>query len=183
MKNPPISSYQQNNFYSEFNEITKEINPKLIVEFGILNGYSLSVFVISRNNKCGIHAYDLFDDFPYNAADYKKTTERFAKYDNLKIEKLDFYEGFKKYDNESIDILHIDIANNGDVFEFAINNYMPKITSGGCILLEGGSKERDEVYWMNEFNKRKINPYLESIKDKFNITIIEKYPSLTIIKK
>ena len=42
--------------------------------------------------------------------------------------KKDIYEfndfkGTKKYQDNSIDILHIDIANNGDVFEFAINNY------------------------------------------------------------
>jgi len=179
-----MSSYQKNNFYCDLSQIVSEINPKLIVEFGILEGYSLQAFIDARSKDCEIHACDLFDEFPYNAANFDVITNSFAKnFDNLKIKKLDFFKGTTEYKDNSIDILHIDIANNGDVFEFAINNYFKKIKEGGVMLLEGGSKERDEVYWMNEFNKRKINPYLESIKNEFKVKIIEKFPSLTIIKK
>jgi hypothetical protein len=82
-----------------------------------------------------------------------------------------------------VDIIHIDIANDANVFKFGIENYLPKIKDGGVLIFEGGSEERDEVYWMNEFNKPKINPYLTSINSKYDITIIEDYPSVTIIKK
>lgn len=51
------------------------------------------------------------------------------------------------------------------------------------MLLEGGSEERDNVEWMVKYNKRKINPYLKSISDKYDITIIDRFPSLTIINK
>lgn len=183
VKTDERSSYKINDFCSEFIGIIKEVRPQLIVEFGILEGYSLQAFIDGRSDSCEIHAYDLFEDFPFNAADYNKIKERFSKYQNLKIKKLDFYKGYKKYKKESIDILHIDIANNGDVFKFAIDNYMSKIKRGGAIVLEGGSMERDQVEWMGKFNKTRINPYLESIKNKFNIRIIDKFPSLTIIKK
>lgn len=47
------------------------------------------------------------------------------------------------------------------------------------MILEGGSKERDEVYWMNKYNKEKINPYLENL----NVKIIGQNPSMTLIRK
>jgi len=177
-----MSSYEKNDFYSDFSQIILKINPQLIVEFGILDGYSLDAFVDCRNEVCEIHAYDLFDDFPFNAADFSTIQKIYGHFKNIKIEKLDFYKGVDRYKDESIDILHVDIANNGDVYKFAIENYMKKIKKGGVMLLEGGSKERDEVEWMNKFSKRKINPYIESIKDNFDISIIEKFPSVTIIK-
>lgn len=179
--NNHISSYEQNDFCSDFEKIIKDVKPKLIVEFGILKGYSLQAFVDFSDASCQINAYDLFDDFPYNAADYTTITDKFKNYDNITVEKLDFFEGYKKYENGTIDILHIDIANNGDVYQFAVEKYMDKISNKGAMILEGGSRDRDEIGWMNEFNKRKIHPYLEEIKEKYNITIIEKYPSITII--
>jgi len=177
------SSYKENNFYDIFCEITKNISPKLIVEFGILEGYSLQSFIDSREKGCQIDAYDLFDEFPYNAANYNLINEKFGKFENIKIEKLDFFKGFEKYENSSINILHVDIANNGDVFKFAIKNYFSKIKKGGCMILEGGSVERDNVEWMIKYNKKPIYPYLQLIKDKYKIQILSKFPSITIIKK
>ena len=77
--------------------------------------------------------------------------------------------------------MHIDIANNGDVFEFAIQNYLPKIR--GVMILEGGSEERDNVEWMNKYNKPKIQPVLKKYDNDVIITVLNDYPSLTLIKK
>ena len=78
--------------------------------------------------------------------------------------------------------MHIDIANNGEVFEFALTKYITKIKKDGIIILEGGSKERDEIGWMNKYNKPKITPILNKYKDDFKIKIIGTLPSLTIIQ-
>ena len=177
------SSYKENRLDLVFKTLCASIAPKKIVEFGILEGYSLDVLVENRPDKCTIEAFDLFDDFPYNAAVYEDVNERFGQYDGVLIEKADFYKSVDYFEDKSVDIMHIDIANDGLVYRWAIDNYMPKISEGGVIVLEGGSKERDDYDWMIKYNKEKINPYLESIKDEYNVTIIEDFPSLTIIKK
>lgn len=178
------SSYQKNNFSWDFEKIIAEVKPKLIVEFGIGNGYSLQYLRWHSKDTCMVHAYDLFEDFPYNTADFKTITKMFARFkDNIKIEKMDFYKGHHLYKDNEIDILHIDVANNADVYKFALENYWSKIAPGGAMVLEGGSAERDEVEWMNKYQKPKINPFLKEISNQYEIEIIEKFPSLTIIRK
>jgi len=99
----------------------------------------------------------------------------------VNIQEGDFYEGFKKYPNKSIDILHIDIANNGDIYQFVFDHYIQKIADNGIILMEGGSYKRDNIEWMIKYNKPKIQPVIEKYKDKYNIKVIGEFPSLTII--
>ena len=176
------SSYIENRLDIVFKTLCGLINPKRIVEFGILDGYSLKTFIDSNSADCIIEAYDLFDDFPYNAADYDTVVSKYGG-DNVHIQKADFYESMSLLEDNSVDIIHIDIANDADVIKFGVDNYMSKISNGGVMVFEGGSLERDEVYWMNDFNKKKINPYLKGLEDKYNITIIDDYPSVTIIKK
>jgi len=172
------------NFGDLIKTLTFQINPKLIVEFGILNGFSLKCFVDTCKSSCSIKAYDIFEEFQGNGANYDDIITKFKNYNNIEIGKLDFYEGYKQFEDNSIDILHIDIANNGDVYEFTIDNYMSKISNNGIIILEGGSVERDNVDWMIRYNKTKINPYVcELINKKYDILIIDKIPSITIIKK
>lgn len=175
------SSYIENRLDHVFRTTCFFVKPKKIVEFGILNGYSLKLFIESSDEDCEIEAYDLFDEFPYNAAKWDVINKKYGE--ECSIKKGDFYKSVELIPNNSVDIMHIDIANDANVFKFGIDNYLPKIKEGGVIIFEGGSKERDEVYWMDEFDKPKINPYLESVKNDYNITIIEDFPSITIVKK
>ena len=99
----------------------------------------------------------------------------------MKINKKNFYESVDDYDDSSIDILHIDIANTGDTYDFAINNYLPKVK--GIMVLEGGSEERDKVDWMIKYDRPKIQPVLKKYSNSVIITVLEDYPSLTFIKK
>ena len=70
------------------------------------------------------------------------------------------------------------------MFEYAIQNYLPKLSENGILLLEGGSIERDNVEWMNKYNKPLINPVIQKyINDNFNIQVIGAFPSVTIIRK
>lgn len=177
------SSYQENNYKNVFKTLTFIINPKKIVEIGILDGYSLQSFLDSRQESCNVEAYDLFEDFPFNSAKYKEVIKKFKKYSNLKIEKSDFYEIYKRFKNNSIDILHVDIANNGDVIDFIIENYLPKIRKGGIIIVEGGSKERDSIEWMKKYKKKKIQPVLKERISPDKLMILEDFPSISIIKK
>lgn len=178
------SSYNNKiNFGDIISSITFLKNPKKIVECGILEGYSLDKFICNSNLDTQIDAYDIFDKFNGNHAIKDKIIKQFNKYDNVNIKYGDFYDVYQKYDDKSIDILHIDIANNGDVYEFMFQNYVDKLKDNGIILMEGGSFQRDNIEWMIKYNKPQINPVLNKYSDKFYIKTIGEIPSITIIKK
>lgn len=174
------SSYKKNNYDKIFQSICFSLNPKKIVEFGILEGYSLDSFIKYGKNS-SIESNDLFDDFPYNAANYEFITSKYKDCSNVNIFKRDFYKSVNVYDDNSIDILHIDIANNGDTFEFAIQNYLPKVR--GVMIMEGGSEERDNIDWMIKYNKSKIQPILKKYENDAIISVIQDFPSITLIRK
>ena len=157
------SSYNNKvDFGDIISTITFMNNPQKIVECGILEGYSLSKFIESSSSNTSIDAYDIFDKFNGNHAIKDKITEQFSPYKNVTIDYGDFYNVLKTYPDKSIDILHIDIANNGDVYEFVFENYVNKVKDDGIILMEGGSEERDNVDWMIKYNKPKITPVLKN---------------------
>jgi len=174
------SSYKVNSYDKVFQSICFTLKPEKIVEFGILEGYSLDCFVKYAAN-ASIEANDLFDEFPFNAANYEFVTNKYNNNSNVIINKKNFYDAVDSYDDDSIDILHIDIANNGDVFEFAIQNYLPKVR--GVMMLEGGSVERDNVEWMLRYGKPTIQPVLQKYSDNVRIEVLEDYPSITLISK
>lgn len=174
------SSYKEYHYNKVFQSICFSINPSRIVEFGILEGYSLDCFV-NYSQDCLIDANDLFDEFPHNAADYDFVTNKYGDCSNVSIYKRDFYKSADVYEDNSIDILHIDIANNGDTFEFAIQNYLPKVR--GVMIMEGGSEERDNIEWMQKYNKPRIGPVLKKYENDVRITVLEDFPSITLIRK
>lgn len=157
-------------------------NPSKIVEFGILDGFSLQTFAISASSQCKIEAYDIFDEFNGNHATLDISI-KFSSYTNVSIKYGDFYKFWNNYEDESIDILHIDIANNGDVYEYTFDHWMNKVKYGGLIIFEGGSHERDEIEWMNKYNKPKICPIIQKYSTEYEIKTIGTIPSITIVKK
>ena len=177
------SSYKTQNLTYEqiFKLLCFVVRPKKVVEFGILDGFSLKSFAKYCDNDCEILAYDIFEDFNGNHANQKQLTVMFKNDANVSIEKKDFYAYHDSFADKSIDILHIDIANTGDVYQFAIDNYLKKVSDNGFLVLEGGSKERDNVWWMTKYDKTKINSALDKL-DLKRYCVIEPYPSLTIIK-
>ena len=176
------SSYSEKiNYGNIFSIITFLKNPKKIVEFGILNGYSLKEFAESANLDCIIEAYDIFDDFTGNHANKDSLLKTFNQYSNVKIDYGDFYKKIYDFKDNSIDILHIDIANNGDVYQFVFENYINKMTQNSIIILEGGSIERDNIEWMNKYNKTKIEYVLDKYKNTYNIKTIGTIPSITLV--
>ncbi len=177
------SSYKSRDIdYAQiFKMLVKLYKPQKIVEFGILNGYSLQIFADSASKDSYIEAYDIFDEFDGNRAS-KDIIAKFSSYPNVSIAYGDFYKKYAEIDDESIDLLHIDIANNGDVYKFAIEIYMPKIRRGGFIVLEGGSLERDNMVWMVKYNKPKITPVLKDIREQYVTCTMGIMPSITIIQ-
>lgn len=178
------SSYKNDINYGDIlSTITFLTNPKKIIEIGLLEGYSSMKFVENSSSDTEIIGYDIFEKFNGNNANKNNLDLLFKKYNNVNIFEGNFYDLHNNIENESIDILHIDIANNGDIYEFVFKNYISKIKSNGILILEGGSNERDNIEWMKKYNKPKINPILIKYNDSYNIKTIGKIPSLTIIKK
>ncbi len=170
------SSYNNNVTFGDIlNSIVFTLNPKKIVEVGILEGFSLECFAESSNSDTIIQAYDIFEEFNGNHANRENLVSRFKKYNNVTINYGDFYNVHNDISN--VDIIHIDIANNGDAFEFAIKNYLPKLSKNGIMIMEGGSEQRDNVEWMIKYNKPKIQPVVK----KYGLKVVGTFPSITII--
>ena len=178
------SSYNKSQLHygDIFRTITWCKQPKRIVEFGLLEGYSLLQFAETASSSCVIEGYDIFEKFQGNSA--KRTiVDKFSAFPNVKIQEGDFFTKFRELEPNSIDILHIDIAYDGHVFEFAFQFYLPLLTDTGILMLEGGSKERDDVPWMNQYNKIPIQETLQTYADVYDIICFEQYPSLTLVRK
>ena len=124
-----------------------------------------------------IEAYDIFEEFNGNHAKKDKLVSSFKDYNNVSINYGNFYEVYKNINN--VDIIHIDIANNGDVYEYAVKNYLPKLSDNGILLMEGGSEERDNVKWMIKYKKPQIQPIIK----KYGFKVIGTFPSISILRK
>jgi len=175
------SSYKKNNYEKIFKLLAFIMKPTKCVEFGILDGYSLRALAEHSPANCNIEAYDIFEEFPGNAADYNNVSDKFKQYENVSIKRGDFYQSHKDFEDGSIDILHIDIANNGDTYKHVAKEYMKKLSKQGICILEGGSEARDDVYWMKEYNKPRIIPALKSINKEYHVYTIDEEPSMTFI--
>lgn len=178
------SSYHQEKFSKVFKALCFSMNPKKIVEFGVLDGYSLDCFLDSTDEGCSIEAYDLFEDFPYNAADFGAISQKYSNVppERLKIIKADIFKSIEFLKPDEIDIIHVDVANNGETYQFCIDKFLPILKSGGILLMEGGSEERDNCEWMVKYDKPKIREVLNKYSEVLDIKVFSEFPSLTMIK-
>lgn len=170
------SSYQRNNFGEVFEALAFAKRPKLAVEIGVLEGYS--AFHISKYADKLI-LLDLFDQCTFKHAHFEDIQEKFP---NAEVRYFDFYRDACPL--PGIDLLHIDIANDGDTYLHFLKFYYQLLAPGGIALLEGGSEERDNYWWMKAFNKSPIRPVLEEWRQAgIQFHVIEAFPSLTIVRK
>lgn len=183
MKSSYNSQIEYGNIIDTVTFLQKSANTR-IVEFGILDGYSLDRFARNSPETAEILAYDIFDNFNGNHANKDKVIDMFSSYPNVKIEYGDFYKMHESFEDESIDILHVDIANNGDVAEYLFKHYRQKLKPSGVVLFEGGSEDRDNVEWMLKYEKPPIQSVLKKyvLTDKVYVCTIGKLPSITIIR-
>ena len=182
-----MSSYLNTITYLDLLQVVTQLqSAQVIVEFGILNGHSLDTFIRYSEKTTKIYAYDIFDEFNGNHA-MGTITKRYASQPNVSIQFGDFYEMHTTLNRQKtpIDILHIDIANTGDVYMFCIDYYLDLISKNGIIVLEGGSIERDNVEWMIKYNKPKIKTVLDTLRKRSDliVTTVGDIPSMTIIKR
>lgn len=172
------SSYRKNHYGEVFQAISFIQKPKLTVEIGVLEGYS-AMHLKKYSEKMML--CDLFDKYKYKHADLSDVQFKFP---DALVHQLDFYTEADFFDDGSIDLLHIDISNTGDTYRHFLKAYWSKLAPGGIALLEGGSEERDNHWWMKSFNKPTISQaLLEFHVAKVDYHVLELFPSLTIVRK
>jgi predicted O-methyltransferase YrrM len=177
--NPDIeSSYKENNLGKVLYDYVLQTQPKIIIEFGTLYGYSSACMAMALdelNNGGKIICYDLWEKYPYKHSIIEKTKQNLEKYNVSQY--VEFKElNFKEWIPEDFDLLHVDISNDGNtIIELSIKCFN-QLKQGKHILFEGGSIERDNIEWMIKYNKQPIN----SIKSIINYIVIdEKFPSIS----
>jgi predicted O-methyltransferase YrrM len=182
------SSYKENSFDVIFTSIVRCHDPRLVVECGILDGYSLIALAAGGGPGCRVMGYDLFEDYKFTQASKNEIEFQAWKQgvsDKISLAKEDAFLAAKYHRDNTIDILHIDISNDGDNLAKMFDVWTPKIKKEGLILFEGGSQERDEVEWMTKYKKTPINKFKQTLNERgFEYVTFLPFPSLTIcIKK
>ena len=147
-------------------------SPKTVVEIGILDGFSLEKLVQATGPTTKIMAYDI-------SANMEELQNKFKNHSRVEIQYGDFYNLNNIIDG-NLDIIHIDIANDGHVYKFAVEKYMSLLSRKGILVLEGGTRERDEVEWMKRYEKPPIAEYLKTLTAPHRT--LGKFPSITMIK-
>lgn len=149
------SSYTVNNIGETIYNVIRELKPEKIIDFGLLYGYStICLAQAVRDNGVGhIIGYDLFESYKYRNS-IKPIVEHNLNYYGLSsyvtLIKKDFYKWLEE--DEKFDLIHLDISNNGEIIDKIYDNY-----PNNKIIFEGGTKERDEVKWMKNYNFSSIN--------------------------
>lgn len=191
------SSYKENNYGRKFEIMVLAQKPRLIVECGILDGYSLLHFakatkLNSEADYFNAHviAFDLFDKYDYkhgNVVDVHNMLKHEGVADYVTLLQGDAYEVHTKFEDEDIDMLHIDISNDGQTFLDIFELWGSKISKGGCIICEGGSEDRDNVEWMKKYNKKPIRSIFKLLakraNNKWQISILGEWPSITVMRR
>jgi hypothetical protein len=139
------SSYEQNNYGELFYSLIRIYKPEKVVELGTRAGYS--AYHIARgleaNGQGTLDCYDLWgknygsDSVTRSLAE--KNIEKFKT--RIKLHQQDALDVSKSY--KEVDILHVDLDNDGDILEQIIPNWIDKTRQ--MIIIEGGSVERDKL--------------------------------------
>jgi len=189
------SSYKDNNIGRTLEIMTLGNKPTIVVECGVLDGYSLYHFAkaTKANNQAAyfqghVFAYDLFEEYEYkhgSAIDVHNMLKAQGVEDVVSIMQGDAYKVHDNFDDKTVDLLHIDISNDGDTYLKMFELWSPKISHKGRIVFEGGSVERDSVSWMKKYNKRPIRGVLSTLvkhRD-WQLSVIKEWPSITVMKR
>ncbi len=104
----------------------------------------------------------------------RKNIEKYGLSKYVKLDKKNFVDWAKS--PEPFDMMHFDIANNGNTIKLLYKTVKPYIDQGAVVYFEGGGHERDNLAWVVKHGLEKIEesgvPY-EVVNNKF--------PSLSVI--
>ena len=170
-----------------FYAIILQFKPKRIIEYGTEYGGTAIVMALAlkqlyeEEKHIGkIYTYDTFEvqsegeigSIPQLELAKKNLSNPYIK-DFVEVDRGDFWDFCAQKDKE-FDLLYFDIDNDGDKLLKMYEGCKDNIKKGSVVLFEGGSEVRDNVKWMNELGKKKMNEVKEIINYKL-ITPNQKY--------
>jgi predicted O-methyltransferase YrrM len=190
------SSYKESNFGDLLYSLVLISKPVILVELGVLDGYSTShiakaVKLLNEqfNIVSKLSAFDLFEDYQYKHGD-KEDVLRMLRDSNVdkyvNLLKGDAYKVNDIFADNSIEFLHVDISNTGKVIKDIISIWHLKLKERAVVCIEGGSDERDNIEWMRKYNMSPIKKELETnelINKNYFYSTYQKFPSMTIMIK
>lgn len=175
------SSYAEHDLGLVLQGLVMNYQPKKIVEFGVLEGYSTIAMgnALRALGHGHIIACDLWHHYDYNHVMMdvaQSNIDRAGLNDYVTLWQGDYHTWLQN--PCKFDMLHVDISNDGAVIEKTLTTLAPHIEEGAIVVFEGGSKERDQVEWMKGRNL--INP----LQKKFGFEILdERFPSISLARK
>lgn len=190
------SSYRENNFGNVFKALILAHKPSLVIECGVLDGYSTFNIAhalrgnrVNRGIESSFIAYDQWENYEYKHGSFDEVATMLREaglldhYVNLHYG--DAFDAATFFQCRSVDFLHMDISNDGEVLQKTIDIWGPKISQGGIIAFEGGSTKRDNIQWMKTFEKKPIVPVLEGLlhSKEWSFQVFTEFPSMTLIFK
>ncbi|NBV76661.1 hypothetical protein EBR66_00630 [bacterium] len=102
--------------------------------------------------------------------------EKYGVSNFVTLKKMNFKDWIKN--PEPFDMMHFDVANNGDTLRALYEAVKPFVQAGSHVYFEGGSAERDSLVWMEKHGLKKISesgvPYR---------VVNENFPSLSVIER
>jgi len=140
-----------------------DAKPNVIIEFGVLHGFSTTCMAQAlRDIGTGkIYGYDLWEREKYNhgqrLSQVKNTLEKYNLNKFVELRSGDIFNVLQSndIDFEYVDLIHIDVNNDGDKLSRIFDLLQTK-SYNGDILFEGGIEARDNCWWMKKFNKSPI---------------------------
>lgn len=179
-----FSSYEENNYGDFFYSLMRVYKPKKVVELGTKAGFSSYHMArgLKDNGEGKLYCYDLWEKYPFHSVPKSVAEKNLKKYKDIVKFKLRNVIGVDKL-HKSVDILHVDISNEGGILAKIIPFWVNKTRQ--FIIIEGGSKERDKVEWMSKYKKKSIRKWLEAFNKKYKdmeYLTVEPFPSVTIIR-
>lgn len=158
------SSYKKNDIGRSLYDAVVVYKPKIIIDFGVLNGYSTLALAqgLKANGEGIVIGLDLFENYSYTKSSILNTKDIINK-EARRIGFTDYYKYIQLYNQNFyywlssptyFDMLHVDISNTGDIIKDVHRTFS---CENKIILFEGGSQERDQVEWMTKFSKTPIN--------------------------
>jgi hypothetical protein len=178
------SSYREHQYDLFFYGLARALRPRCCVEAGVLEGFSLIATAAALRDNGGGHltAYDLFERYPYRHAEWSRVAAACHDADlqaYVTLRQADVNEAPPRH--TEVDLLHVDISNDGETYREQFARWSTKVT--GAIVFEGGSRRRDEVWWMKTYDRAPTSDAVEALRARhpnWYFSVLEPYPSMTV---
>ena len=149
-------------------DLVEAIRPKLIVELGVHNGLSFFTFCqsLQENDIDGVaYAIDCWEGDEhtdaYDESVYEEVSAHAREYYRgiSYLLRMYFSEALQHFEDESIDLLHIDGLHTYEAVQEDFNSWYPKVKPGGVVLFH------DVMARIKDFGAWKFFQELESSQE------------------